>query len=40
MRSKDVLANVELKYKDKIVKVKALVDTGASRSIISLRLAR
>jgi len=33
------IADVELKFKDKNVKLKALVDTGASKSVISKGLA-
>jgi len=39
MRIEQATANVELRFKDKSVKLKALVDTGASRSVISKRLA-
>ncbi|MHA1595137.1 MAG: aspartyl protease family protein [Candidatus Baldrarchaeia archaeon] len=40
MRAEQVFAGVELKHEDKTISVRALVDTGASRSVISLRLAR
>jgi len=39
MRVEQAVADVELKFKDKSVMLKALVDTGASRSVISKRLA-
>lgn len=39
MKIEQVLADVELEYRGKRIKKKALVDTGASKSIISKRLA-
>ena len=39
MRAEQASAHVELKFRDKSVKLKALVDTGASKSVISKRLA-
>ena len=39
MKTEQAIANVELRYKGKVVKLKALVDTGASKSVISKRLA-
>jgi predicted aspartyl protease len=39
MKPEQAIANVELRYKGKVVKLKALVDTGASKSVISKRLA-
>jgi len=39
MRAEQASARVELRFKDRSVKLKALVDTGASRSVISKRLA-
>lgn len=39
MKPEQAIANVELRYGDKAVKIKALVDTGASKSVISKRLA-
>jgi len=39
MRSEQAIADVELKSKDRSIKVKALVDTGASKSVISKELA-
>ncbi|MEM0267112.1 MAG: retropepsin-like aspartic protease [Thermofilaceae archaeon] len=39
MKPEQAIANVELRHRDKAVKIKALVDTGASKSIISKRLA-
>jgi predicted aspartyl protease len=39
VKAEQALAEVELKFKDRRVKLKALVDTGASRSVISKRLA-
>jgi len=43
MKLDEAVAEVELRFDDKSVKVKALVDTGASRSVMSkapLRRAR
>jgi len=39
MKPEQAIADVELKSKDKSVNVKALVDTGASKSVISKELA-
>jgi len=39
VKPEQAIANVELRYGDKAVKIKALVDTGASKSVISKRLA-
>ncbi|MEM2410037.1 MAG: retropepsin-like aspartic protease [Thermofilaceae archaeon] len=39
MKPEQAIANVELRFGDKAVKIKALVDTGASKSVISKRLA-
>jgi len=39
MKPEHVYADVELRHRDRVVRVKALVDTGASRSVISKRLA-
>jgi len=39
MRVEQALADVEIGFKGKRVKLKALVDTGASKSVISKRLA-
>jgi len=39
MKPEQAFADIELKFGDKVVKVKGLVDTGASRSVISKRLA-
>ena len=39
MKPEHAFADVELKYGDKSVRLKALVDTGASKSVISLKLA-
>lgn len=38
MRFEQAVAEVKLKYGDKFIEVKALVDTSASKSIISKRL--
>jgi hypothetical protein len=35
MKSDEVVAEVELRFGDKSVKLKAIVDTGASRSVMS-----
>ena len=40
MRDEEVFANIELWLKLKSVNVHALVDTGATRSIMSMRLAK
>ena len=39
MKPEQAIADVELRYKGNVVKLKALVDTGASKSVISKRLA-
>ena len=39
MKPGQAIANVELRHEDKAVKLKGLVDTGASKSVISKRLA-
>lgn len=39
MKPEQAVADVELRYADKSVKLKSLVDTGASRSVISKKLA-
>lgn len=39
MRAEQAYADVQLRFKDKSLRVKALVDTGASRSVASRRLA-
>ena len=39
MRADQALADVELEHEEKAIKLKALVDTGASRSVISRRIA-
>ena len=39
MRVEQAAADVELRYEGRVVRVKALVDTGASKSVISKRLA-
>jgi len=39
VKPEQAIANVELRFGDKAVKIKALVDTGASKSVISKRLA-
>jgi hypothetical protein len=39
MKFDEVVAEVELRFGSKSVKVKALVDTGASRSIMSKALS-
>jgi len=39
MRFERAFAEVELRYKDRKIKLKALVDTGASKSVISKMLA-
>jgi predicted aspartyl protease len=38
-RAEQAFADIELKFKDRRIKLKALVDAGASRSVISKRLA-
>jgi len=39
LRAEQALADVELRHHGRSVKLKALVDTGASKSVISRRLA-
>ncbi len=39
MKPEQATADVELRREDKLVKLKAIVDTGASKSVISKRLA-
>ena len=39
MRAEQALADVELRHRGRSVRLKALVDTGASKSVISRRLA-
>jgi hypothetical protein len=39
VKAEQAFAEVELKFKDRRIKLKALVDAGASRSVISKRLA-
>jgi hypothetical protein len=39
VKAEQAFAEVELKFKDRRIELKALVDTGASRSVISKRLA-
>jgi len=39
MKPEQAMAEVELKSKDRSIKVKAFVDTGASKSVISKELA-
>ena len=39
MKPEQAIADVELRYGGRTAKVKALVDTGASRSIMSRRLS-
>lgn len=39
MRPEHAIADIEIRHGDKAVKLKALVDTSASKSIISKRLA-
>jgi hypothetical protein len=39
MKPEQAMADIELRHKDKLVKLKALVDTGASKSIISKKLS-
>ena len=39
MRPEQVIANVKLRCKGKVIKLKALVDAGASKSVISKRIA-
>jgi predicted aspartyl protease len=39
MKPEQAIADVEIRYKGKAIKLKSLVDTGASRSVISKRLS-
>ena len=39
MKPEQAIANVKLSYGDKFIELEALVDTGASKSVISKRLA-
>ncbi len=39
MRAEQALAEVELRHRGRSIRLKALVDTGASKSVISKRLA-
>jgi len=39
MKSEQALAEVEVRYGDQAIKIKGLVDTGASRSVMSKRLS-
>ena len=39
MRSEQAIADVELRCEGRVVRLKALVDTGASKSVISKRIA-
>lgn len=39
VKPEQAFADVELRYGERVAKVRALVDTGASRSVISKRLA-
>jgi len=39
VKPEQAVADVELRHRDKTVKLKCLVDTGASRSVISKRLS-
>ena len=39
MKAKQAIAEVELRYGEKTIKLKCLVDTGASRSVISRRIS-
>ncbi len=39
MRYERAIANVELRHGDRLVRLKVLVDTGASKSVISKRIA-
>lgn len=38
MKPEQAIADVELRHGDKLVKLKALVDTGVSKSIVSKRI--
>jgi predicted aspartyl protease len=39
LKPEQAIANVKLSYGDKFIELEALVDTGASKSVISKRLA-
>ena len=39
LRSEQAIADVELRCEERVVRLKALVDTGASKSVISKRIA-
>jgi len=39
MKPEQAIADVELRHEGKLVKLKALIDTGASKSVVSKRLA-
>jgi len=39
LRSEQAIADVELRCEGRVVRLKALVDTGASKSVISKRIA-
>ncbi len=39
MKVEQAIADVQLRFRDRSVRLKALVDTGASRSVISKKLA-
>jgi Zn-finger protein len=39
MKLEQAVANVEIKYGDKVIKLKSLVDTGTSRSVVSKKFA-
>ena len=39
MKTEQAMGDVEIRYGEKVIKFKCLVDTGASRSVISKRLS-
>ena len=39
MKTEQAIANVEIRYGEKTLKLKGLVDTGASKSVVSKRIA-
>lgn len=39
MKPDQVYADVELKHEDRVIKLRALIDTGASRSVVHKRVA-
>jgi len=39
MKTEQAIGDVEIRYGEKVIKFKCLVDTGASRSVISKRLS-